>query len=328
MADEVNRAFDFDKPLWIVPQAFGGGDWWPREPTAQEQRVMTYLALIHGARGVQYFIRSPSIDFPKSPVMWGECGRLALQTAELTPALLSSEPAPKVTSSTPTVHATALRDRGLVTVLAANTENRPGTMRLQLEGIDYTGEAEVLFENRKVEINAGAIDEPIDAFGTRAYAVPLGPLLEEDLVLDPMNLTVNPSYESLPSVGTPAGCFAKAGKGATHFVDSRVARHGRHSLRLIAPADGQTLRLTPYPVSLEAAKEYRVSLWAKARTEGVRLEVSVGKLAREQFFLTTEWLEYSFTCACGQTPERIGPEIGLSSAGTAWLDLFQIVPVG
>lgn len=327
MADALNQAFHFEKPLWIVPQAFGGNEWWAREPTAREQRVMTYLALLHGARGIQYFIRSPRINFPKSPAMWGECSRLALETAELTPALLSIEKAPAVTSSLPAVHAQAYLDRGLLTLLAVNAENRPQTVRLQLEGIDYTGEAEVLFENRTVAVNAGAIEEPIDAFGTRAYAIPVGPFPEEDLSIDPANLIRNPSYEELASVGIPEGCYANAGEGATYFVDSRVARHGRHSLRLIAPADDQTPRLSLFPIPIEAQKHYRVSLWAKAPSPGVLVEVALGQIDRQQFALTEEWQEFSFTCASGANSGRVSLSLSLEKAGTAWIDLVQVVPL-
>lgn len=326
MADALNQAFHWEKPLWIVPQAFGGNEWWAREPTAKEQRVMTYLGLLHGARGIQYFIRSPRINFPKSPAMWGECSRLALETAELTPALLSIEKAPAVTSSLPTVHAQAYLDRGLVTLLAVNTENRPQTVRLQLAGIDYTGEAAVLFENRPVAVNAGAIDEPIDAFGTRAYAIPIGPFSEEDLSVDPNNLIRNPSYEELASVGIPEGCYANAGEGATYFVDSRLARHGRHSLRLTAPADDQTPSLSLFPVNLEANRKYRVSLWAKAKSDGVLLEVGLGDLGRHPFTLTQDWKECSFTCSSGQTAGRASPGLALKGTGTAWIDLFQVAP--
>ncbi|MDA0335454.1 MAG: hypothetical protein O2782_09840, partial [bacterium] len=44
-------------PLWLVPQAFGGNEWWRREPTATELRLMTWLGIVEGATGVQYFIR-------------------------------------------------------------------------------------------------------------------------------------------------------------------------------------------------------------------------------------------------------------------------------
>jgi hypothetical protein len=325
-ADSINAAFDRGKMLWMVPQAFGGNEWWQREPTAREQRVMTYLALIHGARAVQYFIRSPRVSFPKSPVMWSECGALSLETAELTPALTSDEPAPKVTASVPEVHACALRDHGVITILAANTDKTPQTVRLQLEGVDFTGEADVLFEDRKVSVTAGAIEEPIDDFGTRAYAVPVGPLPEDDLAVDAKNLVVDPSWENMASPGTPSACYASIPGAANCFVDSRVARHGRHSLRMTAPTPDELPSLTPFPIPVKAGQAYRVSIWAKGKAEGVVLKVSLGSVGKQEFPLTTEWQEYSFSGTAEKDASRVSPGLALGSPGVAWVDLFQIVP--
>ena len=327
MASSLHAAFAGHKPLWIVPQAFGGNEWWRREPTAAEQRVMTYLALIHNARGIQYFIRSPQVSFPKSPIMWAECGRLALQTAELTPFLASAEPRPAVQSSLETVHACAFQDRGTIVLLAANTENKPQALRLQLEGIEFSGEAKVVFEDRSVPVTEGAIEEPIDAYGTRAYAIAVGPLPQDDLDIAEGNLTYNPSYEYTPSEGTPAGCYAGIGGAATCFVDSRTARHGRHSLRMTAPTADETPGITPFPLQLQGEQEYRVSIWAKSNKPGVPLKLSLGGLHSEQFELTTNWQEYAFKVK----PEkgvRLSAGIGLAGPGVAWLDLFQVAPVG
>ncbi|MBM4284574.1 MAG: hypothetical protein FJ128_04905 [Deltaproteobacteria bacterium] len=45
--------------LWAIVQAFGGEkyvrDGWPRRPTYLEMRCLTFLAVVHGARGVFYF---------------------------------------------------------------------------------------------------------------------------------------------------------------------------------------------------------------------------------------------------------------------------------
>ena len=57
-------------PLWLVPQAFGGNEWWSREPTAAELRLMTWIGIVEGATGVQYFIRHGLSGFPKSPDTW------------------------------------------------------------------------------------------------------------------------------------------------------------------------------------------------------------------------------------------------------------------
>ena len=71
--DEIGRQFRFEKSVWLVPQAFGGSEMWPREPSAKELRVMTYLGLLHGARGIQYFMRTVEKTTPQSVSMWNVC---------------------------------------------------------------------------------------------------------------------------------------------------------------------------------------------------------------------------------------------------------------
>jgi len=325
MSDAIRDAFDDQKPLWIVPQAFGGNEWWRREPTAREQRAMTYLALLHGARGIQYFIRSPYSSFPKSPAMWGECSRLALETAELTPVLTSAELAPPVTCSEPLVQARSFLDRGMLYIVAVNTDRAPRAAEYHVEGVDYTGDADVVFEDRKAPVNAGMIEEPIDGCGTRVYAIPVGPLPIDAQLESGDNLVYDGSWEDCASVGTPSGCYAGTPDGATSLVDSRLAVNGRHSLRMTAPSDGALPRISPFPVSAKGGTEYRVSIWAKAATDGVMLQLTVGD--EHEFPLTTEWQEYSFTWKPTEDG-RVGPTIRLGSAGTAWLDLFQVVAAG
>lgn len=44
-----------------LSQAFGGGENWARGPSRQEERLMTYLGLLKGAKAIQYFVRSPEV---------------------------------------------------------------------------------------------------------------------------------------------------------------------------------------------------------------------------------------------------------------------------
>ena len=91
------------------------------------------------------------------------------------------------------------------------------------------------------------------------------------------------------------------------FVDARVARHGRHSVRLTTPADDVTVRMGQFPVKLTAGRQYRVSIWAKARTAGVLLKLSMGELVNEQVALTTGGRERSYTIS----PEKDIPRATL-----------------
>ena len=335
--DFLVKEFAFDKPVWFVPQAFGGGEWWRREPTPQEERIMTYLPVIRGATGIQYFIRHGQNGFPKSTSVWAECGRLALEMSELAPAVLSDEPRPEVVCSPSTVAAAAWRDRGMITVLAANIRNAPDTLRLEVKDAPFTGRAAVPFENRHVAVRDGVIEEMIDAYGTRAYQIPVGPLPDETLQVHISNRVTNPSFEDNPTVGTPAGCYANvgAGRGATYFVDPRVARHGRHSLRMHTPAKGQGCVLSFFPFRLAKNEPFRVSIWAKAKPlpmlpSGESSSASpqftlsfVGGLKRT-FTPTPEWREYAFAGQAGPNGQRAGVSLTLSDPGTAWFDLLQV----
>lgn len=48
------------KPIWAVPQAFSGEEYWSRDPTAAETWVMDLLAFNHGAKGRLAWIYPPS----------------------------------------------------------------------------------------------------------------------------------------------------------------------------------------------------------------------------------------------------------------------------
>jgi hypothetical protein len=260
---------------------------------------------------------------------------MALEGAELTPALLSREARPRARSSSASIHVGAWRDRGVVTVLATNTENRPQAMRLEVEGIGGRGEARVIFENRTLRFSRGVIADMIDAYGTRAYQIAVGPLPAEELTPDPHNLLLNPSFEDIANAGTPESCYADIGpgRGVTYFVDSRTARHGRHSVRLVVPQEGQHITLALFPAPVTPGKTYRLSVWAKAappRSPDApvpALQLEMEGAANKTFPLTQEWQQYTVEGVVSGTEKRLQANVGLVSVGTAWIDLVQLVEV-
>lgn len=332
--ERINSDLGRALPLWIVPQAFGGGEWWKREPSRQEERVMTYLALIHGARGVQYFIRRPPAQNPNSPDLWSECRRLMLELGQLTPVLASAETIPLAGTagvSPASVHAAAFKERGAVTILCANTLNQPAQLELTVPG-GWSGKAEVVFENRSVEVAQGKLADPIEAFGTRVYRLQVEAPPADRVTLDPRNVIVNPSWEEAHNVGTPDGCYTGIGadKGATWYVDPRTAVHGRQSLRLRTPTEGQSFSVAPFPVALVPGKRYALSVWAKGERAGQQfmLTMDTVKAADGTHALTTEWQEYRAEFVASERSKgRVGPSLRLISAGSAWFDALQVVPV-
>lgn len=78
-----------DRPLWGVPQAFGGyGSW--EVPTPEQSRNMTYQFLVHGARGLIFYTYwDSSFDMRDHPDLWEELKRQTTQVQALAPMLLS-----------------------------------------------------------------------------------------------------------------------------------------------------------------------------------------------------------------------------------------------
>ena len=340
--DRINHDLAEMLPLWVVPQAFGGGEGWKREPSRQEERVMTYLALIHGATGIQYFIRRPPAVNPTSPDLWSECRRLMLELSQLTPALAGerlpwpSAAAPSSAGVSPaqvspdSIQAAAFKERGALTVFCANVKNEPTALQLTLP-TTWSGPAEVVFENRAVPVQQGKLSDMIDAMSTRVYRLQVAAPPPDLATLDPANLIVNPSWEEAANVGTPDGCYLGYGsdKGATWYVDPRTAAHGRQSLRLRTPVEGQGIGVAPFPLKLTPGQKYALSVWAKGERAGQKFSFMLDAIKAEQgtHELTTDWREYrvEFT-ASDAVKSRTSPSLRLTSAGSAWFDALQLAP--
>jgi len=80
------------KPVWLVAQAFGGVEHWPRAPTPVELRNMVYQGLVQGASGVMFYRYCQEEErHIQSPALWREMRTLAAELSELTPALVAPE---------------------------------------------------------------------------------------------------------------------------------------------------------------------------------------------------------------------------------------------
>ena len=348
----LNAEFFLDKPVWIVPQAFGGNEWWEREPTPQELRVMTYLGIVNEAMGMQYFIRHGLNSFPKSTVAWNECGAMALEIAELTPYIFSAEPVPKIISPDIDIQLKGYHMKGAFVVIAVNTVNKPMEFSFTLDGFGYSGSAAVMFEDRKVSVNQGKVVDIIDAYGTRVYRIRYMMTKSKGPRVHPKNMIRDPGFENITGLGIPASCYARPqdDKGATYFIDSRISARGAHSLRMTTPTDGEGMSLSFFRLHIEPGQSYTMSVQAKAiplkyrdlakknffrklcgcgpDAEDFPLFTMSAGGCEESFIPDGEWKEYSFSCmpepASGTT--LISPVLKLDGKGTAWFDLVQLYP--
>ena len=242
VAGSLSKEFRGKRPLWMVPQAFGGGEWWEREPTLQELRSMTYQSIINGARGIQYFVRQGLNLFPKSTATWGECGRMAAEIAELTPWLLSDEEPVQVRSGTENIIVTSAIHDGQLMIMAVNKTNSPQKADFNISG-SFSGRAHVIFENRFLTVNGGYFSDNLSAFGSQVYMIRIRQK-KETIIPWPDNLYIDPGFENISSPGVPASCYARNGgdRGATYFLDSREHFEGNHSIRLVTPQENKSAK--------------------------------------------------------------------------------------
>lgn len=361
--DRAHQGTSNAMPVWVIPQVFGGGEFWYREPTAREVRVMTYLALIHGATGIQSFVRRPPIGNPGSPVVWSECRTLAMETSQIAPAIVSQEKAPAVSSSVPDVQARAFLDRGMLFVLAANTSVKPAAMQLKIGAggaaalasgngpvgprNGFSGKADALFERRELDVKDGVLDDMIDGMSTRIYRIPVGPMSRNEVEVSADNLVPNCSFEEIVSAGSPANCYTTRSKHpyANAILDPFVYKHGRQSVRLTVPEDGNAIGLSPvfvrdpafrpvdrsnkpwpYWYTYKPGDQLTVSIWARGKEPGLTMRLSDGSIEGfpKQFTLTTDWQRYEATGTVNKARRYPGLSFSLVGKGTAWFDLIEV----
>ena len=313
----LHEEFYPEKPIWIVPQAFGGNEWWQREPTPQEIRAMTYLAIINNASGIQYFIRHGLNSFPKSTTTWSECGAIALEIADLVPKMTFYQYPVEVKCDDEMIHTRAFEWGNIITIMVVNAENRPKKLSLEIIKNNDSGTADVLFEDRQVEVKKGKINDMIDGYGTRVYSWNKGNEINPTDMIIPENLLVDPGFEENIVPGIPSACYARIGsdRGASYFTDSRVRYQGFYSLRLNTPVKKHGVNLSFFPIRLNTDQSYTLSVWAKTKdytfisekrgffyrlfhknevqNESMRFAMSLGGYGVKQFDLKTTWEKYS-----------------------------------
>jgi hypothetical protein len=339
--------FRHDKPVWIVPQAFGGNEWWKREPNEKEISAMTWLALTNGATGIQYFIRKGLNSFPKSQAMWSEAGGISLKAAEIGPAFLLGIPE-NIVCDMEEVFVRAFSFRGELLVVAVNSSEEPLLMTIEGNSLRQGMIAEVEYENRQLMLAGRYIQDMIDGYGTRIYRV----TMKEDIsYLEFENLLSDPGFEDNSSPGIPSSCYARTGeeRGATYFTDSRVFLNGMRSLRLNTPTEDEGAKLSFYNAVLEPGMTYTLSISAvtgssvnnfirkkkflgprywEANTSGLYFDFGIGSLGHKKFLAGDSWQRYEMKIDLYDFKEaqKISPELELVSRGTAWFDELRLVP--
>ena len=193
-ADVATAAVAGHKPVWLVPQAFAwyqyssqnkdrghtpsaeeleGG----RAPTYEETRCMTYLALVHGAKGLIYYCYYDLRVLPQYREMWGWLKNIATEVKTLSPILLSPDDrGPALCLAAGSQVETRLKQcSGRLYLLAVNTANETRHITFQLPR-SRSGQARVLFENRSATLAKAQMTDDFSPLAVHVYDLGRAPV--------------------------------------------------------------------------------------------------------------------------------------------------------
>lgn len=151
------------------------------KPTPHQVRAEVWMALIHGARGLIYFVHEWKPRFHESallddPEMLAAVTRLNRQIHELAPVLNSPAPPPgtvrvHVADDGAPVAALARRHAGAWYVFAVAMRDRPARARFELAGLRGEAQVEVLGEDRTLRARDGSFEDAFTGYAVHLYRV-------------------------------------------------------------------------------------------------------------------------------------------------------------
>jgi len=163
LVKNLQKHFQYNKPVWLVPQAFGGNEFWEREPDWREIRMMTYQGIINNTKGIQYFIRHGLNSFPKSTSAWNEAAKVALEVREISPFLLNFDTQYSIKIDNVNIDINCWKKDGELLIGLVNKDTNPQTFTFQIPE-EVKNEIDVVFEHRKIGSD-NIVKDFIDEFG-------------------------------------------------------------------------------------------------------------------------------------------------------------------
>lgn len=167
------------KPVWAdietTPYNQGNG-----APTPAQTKYEVWSAIIHGARGINYFCHIFSPTFHEDglltlPTMKAAVQQINAQITSLAPVINVGTPIADTVSSSAgslvPVDAMTKRYRGATYIIAADMRNMETTATFKPAGIT-NGTVEVLGENRTLKLSNDRFRDSFAAYGVHIYKIP------------------------------------------------------------------------------------------------------------------------------------------------------------
>ena len=136
VADQAKLASP--KPFWAIVQAYGTADSKWIEPTPDELRVMTYLSLVAGSKGVVFYQHCDSwcsYYIRNSPAFWDYVKLLSSELKDNQAMLAAIASTRIVTSSSPSVKLLLKEVGGKLFLVAVNTANATPALNYHYPGV-------------------------------------------------------------------------------------------------------------------------------------------------------------------------------------------------
>ena len=149
-----------------------------KRATPQQVKAEVWMSLIHGSTGIIYFVHQFEPTFCEWALlqdaeMLQAVTAINAQIAGLAPVLNSAtvQGAVQVTSSDPEVpvDAMAKRHQGATYVFAVGMRNAPATASFEVTDLPPTCTAEVLGEDRQIEVKDGRFSDEFAPYAVHLY---------------------------------------------------------------------------------------------------------------------------------------------------------------
>jgi hypothetical protein len=346
---KLKEYYQFKKHIWIVPQAFGGQEFWQREPTPEELRAMVYLGVIHGAMASQAFIRHVGQSFPKNPAMWSAYHQSARELQFLAKDIQYQNEIKSFKEKDwwrkMKVESACFKGENPnhQVFILVNLENTHKIVNCPM-GKEYeNGDWHFIAENRKVK------SEEMFEWVLNPFEVKLVRFEKNTLSLNTMankewegNLIRDFSFEQWTSAGIPTACYLHMSKdhGATALLERTAAHHGEVSLRLNNLggefSNDNSQEISFYQFQTIANHAYVFSFWAFAEQSNnksgvenhvaLRIEKPWGKFIwHDTIAIQSGWHRYDVSYIPNVGEDRNMLELRLLNEGFVWFDQIQWV---
>ncbi len=164
------------KPLWVGVQAYrkpqrSDG----RFPTPLEYRAQAYLAVIHGAKGLMYYVGSGSggngILNKPGEGHWDALKTLVTELRGMQDVFMApdADPQPTCTPALISLRLKSLNGRRIL--LAVNRSAAQESVKMSIPATE-TGAVHVRFENRTLQLDRGCIVDRFDPYAVHVYDLP------------------------------------------------------------------------------------------------------------------------------------------------------------